>query len=589
MGCLGALERDLARVARETIAALRRAGERPPGEAALRRLIRSLFTAPEPPAGRALPQGPLVHALWHLRAPLEAALTRASAGRPKLARRRLHALARRLEREVAAIASACDEAEACRDLVDSAVDMIWQVGPDGRFQRANRAVFQRLGYAPEHLFSRRLVDLVAPEDRESAERHLRRVFESGESRAELTLIAADGSAVYVEVASSGKRAPGSGAVVRTRGYVRDVTERRLAEQAARREQENARLYLEVAAAAFVVLDPDGRTRLVNRRMCEVLGREEKEIVGRDWFASFVGPGDRARTLAYFQDLVADRVRPIDGFVNTVARPDGEERRIEWHAALIRDEAGRIVACVGSGVDVTERARLQEQLLERESLARMGEMAAVVAHEVRNPLAGISGALQGIARQLPPESPHQPVIKEILARVTGLDATVKELLVFARPRAPRLAAVPILTLVRGTAALFLQSTEAARIDFALDGEDVLVSGDRDQLHLVFLNLITNAAQAMDGAGPVRVRAERAGPRCRIAVRDRGHGIAPAVRPRLFQPFFTTKARGTGLGLALAKRIVDAHGGSIRADSPPDGGTEIVVELPVHAAPADAGPR
>jgi two-component system sensor histidine kinase HydH len=207
------------------------------------------------------------------------------------------------------------------------------------------------------------------------------------------------------------------------------------------------------------------------------------------------------------------------------------------------------------------------------------MAAVVAHEVKNPLAGIRGALQVISSRMPPEQRDRAVMGDIIARLDGLNSVVEDLLVFARPRELRTEPVDLSALLSNTIDLIRRDPIFATIDVLVEGSSGRVEADPAQLQLVFQNVLINAAQAMNGRGEVTVTIASPDGQCRVSIADAGPGMPPEVREHAFEPFFTTKSRGTGLGLPLAKRIVDAHGGEIQIDTPPTGGTVITLLLPV----------
>jgi signal transduction histidine kinase len=212
------------------------------------------------------------------------------------------------------------------------------------------------------------------------------------------------------------------------------------------------------------------------------------------------------------------------------------------------------------------------------------MAAVVAHEVRNPLAGIKGAIQVIGGRLPADAPLRPVVAEIVGRIDALSEVTEELLLFSRPRAPRFEAVELLPLLREAGGLLRADHRFPEIRVEVDGWPGTVRGDPGLLRQVFQNLLLNAAQAVDGRGTVRVRAERGNGSALVSVRDDGPGIPETLRARVFDPFVTTRHRGTGLGLALVKRVVEAHEGEVGLVCPPDGGTVLTVRLPTPPAPA-----
>src|SRR6185312_12067969 len=229
-------------------------------------------------------------------------------------------------------------------------------------------------------------------------------------------------------------------------------------------------------------------------------------------------------------------------------------------------------------DLSARIEIEERLREQTALARLGEMAAVIAHEVKNPLAGIRGAIQVIGGRLPKESKDAAVVKEIVSRIDTLNELIKDLLLFARPPHPKPLPVDLAGLVRTTADLLTGDPALKGVAVRIDGTAPPVLADAELLKIVFQNLLMNSAQAMQGRGEIRVTLEPVDSLCRVRVRDVGPGIAADVLERIFTPFFTTKARGTGLGLATAKRIVEAHAGQIAIVSSPDEGTTVIIELP-----------
>jgi len=206
------------------------------------------------------------------------------------------------------------------------------------------------------------------------------------------------------------------------------------------------------------------------------------------------------------------------------------------------------------------------------------MAAVVAHEVKNPLTGIRGAVQIIGGRLPAGSRDAEVVKEIVARIDALNDLMKDLLLFARPPQPRLAPTDPLPLLETVASLVRQDPGARAITIEVDGASDAIMADAELLKLVAHNLLLNAVHAIGGQGAIRVTVSSSETMCRIHVTDNGPGIPPEVREKLFTPFFTTKARGTGLGLSTAKRFIEAHGGTLAIECPPGGGTLVSIELP-----------
>ena len=237
------------------------------------------------------------------------------------------------------------------------------------------------------------------------------------------------------------------------------------------------------------------------------------------------------------------------------------------------------SAIVAATDITDRKRSEELLREQATLARLGEMAAVVAHEVRNPIAGIRGALQVILSRMPAGQRDRAVMSDVISRLDSLDKITDDLLQFARPRQLRAEPTEIGGLIASTADLMRRDPAFAGIEVRVEGPPVKIEADRDQLQMVFQNILINAAQAMAGVGTIEVTISGAPDGgCRVVIVDRGPGMTADVRAKAFEPFFTTKHRGTGLGLAIARRVITGHGGQIRIDTPPAGGTAITIELP-----------
>jgi signal transduction histidine kinase len=230
-------------------------------------------------------------------------------------------------------------------------------------------------------------------------------------------------------------------------------------------------------------------------------------------------------------------------------------------------------------DLTARVQVEAQLREQAALVRLGEMAAVIAHEVKNPLAAVRGAIQVIGKRLAAGSREADVVGEIIARIDTLNLLVRDLLLFARPPQPRPLPIDLPTVLAATVSLFSQDGAHAGVRIAVTGAAPPILADAELLKIVFINLFINSAQAMKGQGDIVVHVAPDDGMCRVVVSDTGSGIPPEVRDKLFTPFVTTKSRGTGLGLSTVKRLVEAHRGEIVVESPPAGGTAVTIRLPL----------
>jgi len=264
--------------------------------------------------------------------------------------------------------------------------------------------------------------------------------------------------------------------------------------------------------------------------------------------------------------------------------------------LIASRERRLTNRYREAAESLERANQElrassEQLRRAERLSALGEIAAGLAHEIRNPLAGMKGALEIVTSRAVAQTPEAEFTAVATRELLRLEGLVQEFLDYARPRPPRLlpAAMPD---VLGRAVALL-SPEAERAGVTLTVEPGTCSPglriDPEQIQQVLVNVVLNAIQASPRGSVVTLRYRTEAGGCLLEVADRGSGIGPEARERLFEPFFTTKERGTGLGLAISQRIVAAHGGEIRVDSMEGQGTTVTIVLPATAANAPRGER
>jgi signal transduction histidine kinase len=207
------------------------------------------------------------------------------------------------------------------------------------------------------------------------------------------------------------------------------------------------------------------------------------------------------------------------------------------------------------------------------------MAAVIAHEVKNPLAAVRGAIEVIGRRLPAGSREAGITADIVTRIDTLNHLVNDLLLFARPPKPHPIAVDLRVLLAATAALLAEDASYQSVHIEISGSAPPVLADAELLKIVFTNVFINSAQAMRGNGTIRVALTSADSMGLFVVSDEGPGISPEIRSKLFTPFVTTKARGTGLGLSTVKRLIEAHHGDIHVECPPGGGTAVTIRLPL----------
>jgi PAS domain S-box-containing protein len=364
-------------------------------------------------------------------------------------------------------------------------------------------------------------------------------------------------------------------VERAAEKVRLEAEKRRLERALREERNFSRAVVSNAALGIVVATPQGIVIEANRRMRDLLGpgapepRDARDLanLGRDEAA-------RARLWAA---LFGERAEPVEV---EIVRADGARRIWTVSTSAVEGEGGRREATVAIFTDVTEERELQRKVVEASRLAAIGEMAARVAHEIRNPLAGIAGAIRVLGRGIEGDAKKESFLRELLALVGRLNSFVEDLLLYARPLRVNKEETSLAAVLEPLRAV-LKEHPATR-GVLIEVDDRLGRGlfaDRHFFGMAIQNLVLNAAQAAKGKGRVRIAAERAEEGgALVTVCDDGPGIPSDVLPVLFDAFATARIEGTGLGLSTTKRIVEAHGGTISASNRPEGGARFEIRLP-----------
>jgi len=281
-------------------------------------------------------------------------------------------------------------------------------------------------------------------------------------------------------------------------------------------------------------------------------------------------------------------RPMSELQDRIAQVREGNLTVSVKFADRNDEIGDLGKDFNDMVRQLRESREEIQRLHRtqmsraEHLATLGELAAGLAHEIRNPLAGIAGVIEIIGRDLPKESPSRSVLKDVRSEVLHINKIVSELLEIARPKQPDFHESD-LNATAEHAVMFAKDqadTRGISLELSKDPDGVVLEHDAGQIHQVLLNLLLNAVQACDQGGKVAVQVGHTEEAAELTVVDTGKGIPPELLANIFRPFFTTKGTGTGLGLSLARRMVEGHGGKIDVTSWPGKGSRFVVTLPLR---------
>jgi two-component system, LuxR family, sensor kinase FixL len=351
-------------------------------------------------------------------------------------------------------------------------------------------------------------------------------------------------------------------------------------------EERWRSVIESAVDGIVVIDSHGIIEVFNQSAERLFGYSAAEIVGKTINLLMPAPYKDEHD-GYIANYLRTGKKQIIGIGREVVGRRRDGSTFPMHLSVGEMRIGSEPHFTGIVHDLTPRLELEARLREQTAMAHLGEMAAVIAHEVKNPLAAVRGAIQVIGGRLPADSRDKPVITEIVSRIDALDALIKDLLLFARAPQPRMATIDLEMLIGVTMTFLADDPIFANLSITIVGSPRPVQGDAELLRIVFQNLLINAAQAVEGRGKITVSFDGDEQLQHVRISDAGPGMTAEIRRNLFRPFFTTKARGTGLGLPTAKRLVELHSGSIAVESTLGTGTSVTVSLPAPHLAARRG--
>ncbi len=349
--------------------------------------------------------------------------------------------------------------------------------------------------------------------------------------------------------------------------------RKQIEQATAKEIELRRYnekIIDRVASGILAVHRDGLITTINPETERVFGYSRDELL---W--STVGSYPGLNLLwEKMQESMAEN-KPIMRDETTIRSRSGAEIPVGFNITPLDDASRRITGCVVIFKDLSDIRRMEEQLKHNERLTYLGKMAGWVAHEIRNPLASVDGFAQ-LLTETDEEEKRKKYIAEIRKGAQRMNQIVDDILTFARSKPVEFRPVNLYDLIRE-----ILNSYPAGITVSLDtGEQAVVKGEAESLRRLFVNLINNSAEAMDGKGKIEVNFQPDREFLITWIKDTGPGIPAPELAKIFTPFYTTKARGTGLGLAIVKKIVDEHHGRIEFKSQEGVGTECGIWLLRH---------
>ena len=340
------------------------------------------------------------------------------------------------------------------------------------------------------------------------------------------------------------------------------------------------------SSGVIALDHSGKILLFNPASESIFRTTAEDTIGKTlteaipWFAESASPVGKTivgsfRCHSKFRDL-------------SFSDETGETIHLRYTSSPLRLSSKGAFGQIIVVQDITELKKIEEEMTKVRSLALVGELAAGIAHEIRNPMASISGSIQMLKEQVSDNQMHNRLMEIVLKEVNRLNQLVSDFLVFARPRKPSLQDFDFHRLVRETLDLFIHTphwVSNIRVRSKLEGQ-LPVRSDPQLVKQIFWNLLRNACEAMPSGGDLHISTSISNnghdrPMITLEVRDTGAGLTEDSMDTIFKPFFTTKEDGTGLGLAIVKRIVEVLEGQISGENHPDGGACFKVTIPSQA--------
>lgn len=348
-----------------------------------------------------------------------------------------------------------------------------------------------------------------------------------------------------------------------------------------REQRFANQVLETSEALIVVLDLQGRVLRLNHHFTTVTGWKAAELVGKDYIDHCIPEVDRCRIREVFDQAASGE--SLSGVQNGVLATDGTTRQIRWCDSTLTDENGDITSVLAIGIDVTEFIEARDAVAREHRLAVIGQTVAGLAHESRNALHRINASVDILRLDIPLESESREEVDSIARAATELNNTLEEVRQYAAPIRLHREIVMMHDVWRrvwGYLANVRGNRDAELIE-AHEGCNCHVSVDVLKMEQIFRNLFENSLAACQD--PVRIRIDCKGDgrdMILVDIEDNGPGLTAEQREKLFEPFYTTKIKGTGLGMSIVQRNVDAHHGDIRVVDTTDGGARFLIRLGKH---------
>lgn len=456
--------------------------------------------------------------------------------------------------------------------LENTADGIAIVDMEDRFIRVNRMYTEIFGYTEEDVIGKRFVELHIPDnvvDTVAAVKQGKSFHNIVTQRFHKS-----GSVIDIAVSYSPFRNT-DGEIIAIIAVYRDITERRNIERELNRTRELYRVIAEYTTDFIKVYTKDNEIIYASPSYEKVYGKPVEEIVGGS-ILDYVSPEDLEKFRGVYQNRNAGEPQLIECQMKT---PDGNGIYAEYNISPVYNENNEIDAFVSVGRDITERIKNEEVMRNLDRLSIIGQLAAGVAHEIRNPLTSLKGFSKLLKNSTDKEK-QEYYLSIITNELDRIDMIVNEFMSLAKPQAIQFEQVKLLSIIESTVNILHPQALLHNVEIKnhinKSGAEILCS--RHQMKQVFVNFLKNAIEAMPNGGQVHIRMKKIkGKRVQISISDEGVGIDAELMNYLGTPFYTTKDKGIGLGLTISNKIIQEHGGTMKINSQIGQGTTVTVEL------------
>ncbi|MDQ0340496.1 two-component system sporulation sensor kinase A [Caldalkalibacillus uzonensis] len=453
-------------------------------------------------------------------------------------------------------------------------DAVYSVDLQGNFMSVNQSFVKLFGYFVSEALQMNFEPLFDPEDLARTKRHFQLAVQGNPQNYDVTAISKDGKRIIVNVTNLPIFV--NNEIIGVYGIAKDITERKLSEEKLRKSETRLALAQIIARLGSWEWNIKENFLFCSNELCKMMGVNPGDIDTYEKFIRFVHPEDRALVQQLVNESLLHR-KPYNA-VFRIQHPDKQEIFIHAIGEVYFDEQGEPVRMIGTSQDLTERVKAEELMRKSEKLSLAGQLAAGIAHEIRNPLTCIKGFLKLMQAGHQFKQEYIDVMHDELSRI---ETIVQELLLLAKPHHFKFELHEVQGLIKQVVTLL--ETEAimknVQIMTQFTETNLHIYCDHNQIKQVFINLIKNGIDAMPQGGKLLIKIEQEEDKVAIRFTDHGCGIPNEILNKLGQPFFTTKEKGTGLGLAVSYSIIENHKGTVNVSSTINEGTTFSVYLPL----------